>query len=227
VRLGSRAWTDLDLEASPVLLIPLGATEQHGPHLPLETDTLIARAVAHTAAAGRDDVVVAPALAYGSSGEHRGFPGTLSLGQDVLELAVVELVRSAAGFAAVVLLSWHGGNAEPLARAVTTLRREGRPVACWQPSLEGGDAHAGRVETSLMLAIAPELVGDERPIGATDSLGMLLPVLRTQGVKAVSASGVLGDARGATDAEGRALLRDLSADLTAVFDAARSTASPA
>jgi creatinine amidohydrolase len=227
VRLGARAWTDLDLDALPVLVLPLGATEQHGPHLPLETDTLIARAIAHAAAAGRDDVVVAPALPYGSSGEHRGFPGTLSLGQDALELAVVELVRSAAGFAGVVLLAWHGGNAEPLARAVARLCEEGRRVACWQPSLEGGDAHAGRIETSLMLAIAPELVGDERPIGATDPVQRLLPVLRERGVRAVSASGVLGDARGATDTEGRELLRDLSADFTAVVDAARSTSSPA
>jgi creatinine amidohydrolase len=227
VRLGARAWPDLDLGVPSLLVIPLGATEQHGPHLPLETDTLIARAIAHTAAAARDDVVVAPALPYGSSGEHQGFPGTLSLGQDVLELAVVELVRSAAGFAAVVLVAWHGGNAEPLARAVTRLCEEGRRVACWQPSLEGGDAHAGRIETSLMLAIAPELVGDERPIGATDPVESLLPVLREQGVRAVSASGVLGDARGASDTEGRELLRDLSADFAAVVDAARSTSSPA
>ena len=126
----------------------------------------------------RDDVVVAPALPYGSSGEHSGFPGTLSLGQAALEAALVELVRSAAAFRDVTLLSWHGGNAEPVARAVARLRAEGRRVHLWEPHVDGGDAHAGRVETSLMLALAPELVRDERPVGATQPIDELLPRLR-------------------------------------------------
>jgi creatinine amidohydrolase len=210
-----------------MLVVPLGATEQHGPHLPLETDTLIAGAIADAAAAGRAGVVVAPALPFGASDEHAGFPGTLSLGQEGLEAAVAALVRSAEGFAAVVLLSWHGGNAEPLGRAVGRLRDEGRRVACWQPPHGGGDAHAGRVETSLMLAIAPELVGAERPVGTTEPLAVLLPALREHGVRAASPTGVLGDARGASAEEGRALLRDLVADFTAFVDAARPAPAPA
>jgi mycofactocin precursor peptide peptidase len=219
VRLGARAWPDLDPGARPVLVIPLGATEQHGPQLPLETDTLIARAIAEAAVAGREDVVAAPALAYGASGEHAGFPGTLSLGQAVLEEAVVELVRSADAFEGVVLVSWHGGNAEPLARAVRRLREEGRRVVSWRPRVEG-DAHAGRVETSLMLAIAPELVGRDRPVGVTAPVESLLPALRERGVRAVSPNGVLGDARGATAQEGHELLEQLVADLTAFLDVA-------
>jgi creatinine amidohydrolase len=227
VRLGACTWPELDRDAPSALVIPLGATEQHGPHLPLETDTLIACAIAEAAAAGRPDIVIAPALPYGSSDEHRGFPGTLSLGRDALEAAVIALVRSTEHFAAVVLLSWHGGNVDPLARAVSRLREEGRRVACWQPSHECGDAHAGRVETALMLAIAPELVGEERPVGATEPLGLLLPRLREHGIKAVSLSGVLGDARGATAQKGRDLLRDLVAEFTAFVDGARSTRAPA
>jgi len=225
VRLGSCRWPDLDPDARRLLVIPLGATEQHGPHLPLETDTLIASALAEATAARRRDVAAAPAVPYGSSGEHSGFPGTLSLGQAALEAVVVELVRSADHFEAVVLVCCHGGNAEPVARAVTRLRREGRSVACWQPSVEGGDAHAGRVETSLMLAIAPELVGEERPVGATPRLEKLLPALREHGVKAVSPNGVLGDARGASEQEGRSLLEDLVADLSGFLDANRPTRS--
>ncbi len=227
MRLGACAWPDLESNPRPVLVVPLGATEQHGPHLPLETDTLIAGAIAEAAAAGRRGVVVAPALPYGSSGEHAGFPGTLSVGQAALEAVVVELVRSADDFAAVVLLPWHGGNAEPLARATTRLRAEGRPVTCWQPAIDGGDAHAGRVETSLMLAIAPGLVGDERPVGATEPVEFLLPLLRGRGIRAVSPNGVLGDARGATAREGRELLSDLVAAFTAFLDVARITLSPA
>src|SRR3954453_2101270 len=105
VRLGAATWPELR-DAPSVLLLPLGATEQHGPHLPLETDTLIAVALADGVARVRGDVVVAPALPFGSSGEHAGFPGTLSVGQEVLEAAVVELVRSASQFRAVVVVSW-------------------------------------------------------------------------------------------------------------------------
>jgi creatinine amidohydrolase len=220
VRLG--AWTSADLRHGQpsVLLIPLGATEQHGPHLPLQTDTVIATALADGVAARRSNVAVAPALPYGSSGEHAGFAGTLSLGQEAFEAAVVQLVRSAESFDSVILLSWHGGNAEPLARAVALLRAEGRRVTSWQPSLDAADAHAGRTETSLMLALAHELVGDDRPVGATEDLADLMPELRAHGVRAVAPNGVLGDARGASKEEGWALLAELVDDLTARLETA-------
>lgn len=219
MRLGPSTWPDLGADAPRRLLIPLGATEQHGPHLPLQTDTLIAVAIAEAAAAERRDVVIAPALPYGASGEHAGFPGTLSLGRAAVEAAVVELVRSADHFDDVVLLSWHGGNAQPVHRAVTRLRGEGRRVSAWQPALGGGDAHAGRVETSLMLAVAPALVGVQRPAGVTEPVAALMPALHEYGVKAVSPTGVLGDARGASVTEGRALLAALAADLEAFLRA--------
>jgi mycofactocin precursor peptide peptidase len=200
------------------LLIPLGATEQHGPHLPLSTDTLIASGIAEAVAARRSDVAVAPALPYGSSGEHSGFPGTLSLGQAAVQATVVELVRSADGFRDVTLVSWHGGNAEPVARGVTQLRGEGRNVHVWGPKVEGADAHAGWLETCLMLALAPDLVRDERPVGATEPIDVLLPRLRQEGVAAVSANGVLGDARGAVARDGRALLERFVAEIEALLD---------
>ena len=218
MRLGARSWPELT--GSLVLLLPLGATEQHGPHLPLETDTTIAAALAEAVGSRHAGVAVAPVLAYGSSGEHAGFPGTLSLGPEVLELAVVELVRSADAFDAVVVVSWHGGNAEPLARAVARLRDERRQVSVWSRRVRG-DLHAGRTETSLMLALAPELVGDERPHETTEPLDALLPTLRAGGVAAVSRSGVLGDARGASAEEGRELLAAFVRDLGAFVDAAR------
>jgi len=218
VRLGCATFPELLGRVDIHLLIPLGATEQHGPHLPLSTDTLIASGVAEAVADVRDDTVVAPALPYGSSGEHSAFPGTLSLGQAALETALVELVRSAAGFRDVTLVSWHGGNAEPVARAVARLRTEGQAVHLWEPRVDGGDAHAGWVETSLMLALAPDLVRDERPVGATQPIDELLPRLRENGVAAVSPNGVLGDARDATPDDGRRLLEQFVVEIDALLD---------
>ncbi len=218
MRLATRTWPELDHDAPTRLLLPLGATEQHGPHLPLATDTMIASAVAECAARNRREVAVGPALPYGASGEHAGFPGTLSLGLEAMETALVELVRSADHFADIVLVSWHGGNAEAVRRAVARSRADGRAVSAWEPRLpDGSDAHAGRIETSLMLAIAPEMVGDHRPAGPSQPLATLLPELRRHGVRAVSPSGVLGDAREASAVEGRALLAALGADLTALL----------
>ncbi len=113
-------------------MVPLGATEQHGPQLPLGTDTIIAVALASSL----EDAVIAPALPYGSSGEHDGFPGTLSIGQAALSHVLVELVRSS-DFARVLFVSAHGGNAEPLAAAVRELRDEGQRSVGVVTSVEG------------------------------------------------------------------------------------------
>ncbi|MDP9434422.1 MAG: mycofactocin biosynthesis peptidyl-dipeptidase MftE, partial [Actinomycetota bacterium] len=138
-----------------MLVVPLGATEQHGPHLPLSTDTDVAVALAQRLGSRRGEIDVAPAVPYGASGEHAGFAGTLSVGQAALELLLVELVRSATGtWTRVLLLSAHGGNADPVRRAVGLLRAESRDVRAWSPSWPG-DAHAGRTETSVQLALSP------------------------------------------------------------------------
>jgi len=209
-RLADLTWPEAGRRAGDgaVLLVPVGATEQHGPHLPLSTDTDLAAAVATAAARRLRDAMVAPPVAYGSSGEHQGFPGTLSVGAEVTESLLVELVRSAtATFGRVVLVSTHGGNAGPVGRAVALLRSEGRDVRAWGPGW-GGDAHAGRTETSLMLVVAPERVhlgaaeaGDTRPVAE------LLPELQRIGVRAVSPNGVLGDPGEATPRQGRDLLQ--------------------
>jgi mycofactocin precursor peptide peptidase len=218
-RLARLAWPAVP--AGAVLVVPLGATEQHGPHLPIGTDTAVAEALADRLAAARPDALVAPALAYGSSGEHADFAGTLSIGQAGLELVVTELVRSADTFAGTVLVSAHGGNARPLARAVNTLTAEGRRVLAWSPhALPDGDAHAGRTETSLMLALAPsDVVVEAAERGDTRPLAALAVSLRSGGVRSVSPNGVLGDPYGATAAEGHRLLDAFAADLIATVNA--------
>jgi creatinine amidohydrolase len=198
------------LGGGAVVVVPVGSLEQHGPHLPLDTDTVIAQAVA-AGVAERLGGWCAPPVAYGSSGEHQSFPGTISIGTPVLGQLVVELVRSLRYWASrVVLVNGHGGNLEAVRAAVELLVAEGhdvRPVWCAAP---GMDAHAGRAETSLMLHLWPDSVRlDRAEPGNTAPLAALMPHLRAGGVAAVSRNGVLGDPRGASAEEGRRLLADL------------------
>ena len=204
-RLDEVAWPSIP--NSPLLLVPLGSTEQHGPHLPLTVDSVIAEAVARLAGE-RLGAVVAPVLAYGSSGEHQQFAGTLSIGQDALRLLLVELTRSARTWAArVVLVNGHGGNAPVLSEVVPTLRAEGHDVAWLGLGVPGGDAHAGRTETSIMLHLAPERVGAFAEVeGSARPLVELMPALRAGQLREVAPNGVLGDPRRSTAAEGAALL---------------------
>jgi creatinine amidohydrolase len=213
--LGSMTWPEVDsLAPAAVVAVPIGSTEQHGPHLPVGTDTEVARSLCRRLAERCPNVVVAPALPYGSSGEHAGFAGTVSIGSAVLATVVVELGRSLDHFGGVVFVSAHGGNADALAEAVATLRAEGRDVLAWSPQVPGGDAHAGRTETSLMLALDPGTVRRaEATAGDTRPLAELLPRLRADGVAAVSPNGVLGDPAGASAEEGAALVDALAGDL--------------
>jgi mycofactocin precursor peptide peptidase len=212
--LGDRVWPEVP---AATVLVPLGALEQHGPHLPLDTDARVASAVARRAAASDDALLVAPPLGYGASGEHEGFPGTLSIGHEALRAVLVELGRSAFRWASrLVLVNGHGGNLPTVPDAVTQLRYEGRDAA-WSPCVvAGGDAHAGRTETSILLALDPGSVrtGSAEP-GATAPLAELLPALRSGGVAAVSPNGVLGDPTGANAREGERLLAEMAAVLRA------------
>ena len=92
-----------ELPEAPLLVVPLGSVEQHGHHLPLGTDTSVACAAAEAAVASLDGVLLAPALAYGASGEHEGFPGTISIGTEALTGLLVEYGRSACRWAGRVL----------------------------------------------------------------------------------------------------------------------------
>jgi creatinine amidohydrolase len=211
-QLGERTWPEIG--ERPALLVPVGSLEQHGPHLPLDTDARIAAAVC---ARIPGPVLVAPPVGYGASGEHEGFPGTVSIGHEALRLLLVELGRSAARWAGRVLfVNGHGGNVPTLVGAVRLLRDEGRDAA-WVACAPGGDAHAGRTETSLMLALDPACVRPRWAAGNTASLGDLLPAMRAGGVAAVSANGVLGDPTGASPDEGERMLAAMAADLIAAL----------
>lgn len=201
---------------TPTVLVPVGSTEQHGPHLPLDTDTRIATAVA-TAVARAAESVVAPPICYGASGEHRGFPGTVSIGTEALVSLLVEYGRSACDWAGRLLfVNGHGGNVDALAAAVPRLRGEGRDVAWCPCASDGADAHAGHTETSLLLHLSPELVDSTRiRRGNTATLATLMPDLRRGGVAAVSEAGVLGDPTTASAAAGERILAEMTQDCAA------------
>jgi mycofactocin precursor peptide peptidase len=217
--LGGATWPDLP--ERPLLLVPLGALEQHGHHLPLATDTTVACAVAEAAAGEVDGALLAPALAYGASGEHEDFPGTISIGTEALTGLLVEYGRSAGRWAGrVLLVNGHGGNLDALRTAVPQLRDEGRDVAWFPCGVAGADAHAGRTETSLVLHVEPLAVLADRAVaGDATPIAQLLPRLRAEGVRAVSPTGVLGDPAGASAEEGGELLADLAGRLAGAVTA--------
>lgn len=201
--------------AGHVLAVPLGSTEQHGPHLPLTTDAEIATALVVGLSSARADVTAAPVLSYGASGEHDDFPGTLSIGETALELLLIELGRSAClTYGRLLFVNAHGGNAQAVRQAVSRLRDEGRNVRAWSPDWRG-DAHAGRVETSLMLHLAAERVQIERAVAGNPSpIAELMMQMRSGGVAAVSQNGVLGDPTGASAGEGAHMLATAIGDLS-------------
>ena len=163
------------------LVVPLGSTEQHGPHLPTMTDSAVVEALALRAAAlasTRIPVLVAPTLPYGCSHHHLPFGGTMSLTTSTYVELICELVAGLAeqGFRSVVLLNGHGGNDAALRVAVDRLTNEIRcdahvaATSYWllaaarSGSSRWEPGHAGHFETSVMLALNPDLVDlDLRP----------------------------------------------------------------
>lgn len=161
------------IQQARVGLLPVGAMEQHGPHLPVGTDWYIASYIAGEVAMSKERLLV-PGLQVGVSREHRQFWGTLTVSPNALREQAVSLARSLArhGLHKIVFVNGHGSNCGPLEDAVRDLRDEKifAFVFNWWQSIAATlrtlfpdpTAHAGSIETSLMLAIEPELVSFER-----------------------------------------------------------------
>lgn len=190
-----------------LVVVPLGSWEQHGPHLPPDTDTVIISAVVAAATAGRQGITVAPTLGITASDEHAGFGGTLSIGTEATAAAVVAIARSASWASGVLFANGHGGNADALTIAREAMDHEGLVHDVWSlPPYDGADLHAGRTETSVMLHIAPGSVDMSRAVAGTGGAAHdLLATMREGGVRAVSPTGVLGDPTTATADHGRAV----------------------
>ena len=170
-------WTDADAAGTDLALLPVGSTEQHGPHAPLSTDILIAEAVADAAAAAYDDeVVVAPPFPYGVSEEHRAFRGTLWLSPETFRSALRDVTTSLIhnGWRRVIYVNGHGGNIEALDEVAADVSRheDGYAVAFTWFNAIGEHAakmgHAGPLETAMLRAHYPGLVHEDRVEAARD-----------------------------------------------------------
>jgi creatinine amidohydrolase len=219
-------WVELESllgEAPRTAVVALGSTEQHGPHLPLGTDTLIAEALAERFCARVEDAIQCPVVSLGCAPEHAAFPGTLDLGAGTLRATLLALVRSLRqhGFGHAFVFSAHGGNCATLADALPALREAAAPMrvtaftdlaaltdalhrtaAAAGVAPEAAGHHAGEIETSIVLALRPGAV-------RTDALtaGHVDPTADPQSlfyprVRRTTSSGVIGDPRGAAAARG-------------------------
>ena len=243
-------WADLpapafhDLPDDLVAVLPCGATEQHGPHLPLSVDTVLTEAVttwALAALAPDQNVLVLPPLTITKSGEHDAHPGTLSLSAETLLAVLRDVGASVArsGVKRMVLLNGHGGNTAVLEIAARDLRMAHGlivVVSSWFGFAEYAghfdtdtlvhDLHAGDVETSAMLAVCPghvamSLAVDFRP--AMMDWAADFPAIGLAGQPArpgwiiddIATQGACGNAAAATVEKGEALLASAGRNLAA------------
>ena len=201
------------------MLLTLGSWEQHGPHLPFDTDTIIINSVVtqamHDSQINANEFMIAPTVAISASDEHAGFPGTLSTGTEALAQSVVAICRSASWSLGVCIVNGHGGNTDALARISSALTHEKITHSIWSlPSYDGADMHAGHTETSVMLHVAPDKVQTDRiERGTVGDSSALVAQMRTSGVAGVSDNGVLGDPTTATKEHGFAVMNLYSTSL--------------
>lgn len=224
-----------DRATEAVAVLPIASHEQHGEHLPLGTDTLLAQAVVERALTDREDVVLCPPLPYGFSGHHQ-FACALSLRPATLLQVLGDLLDSLvdAGFTRILVVNGHGGNSEMMSQAVKLAALRHRVVAgfCNYWDLldgHGGPGHAGRFETDLMAAAHPELVrpGGTGPTELPLFDQRLVPGLHVERHGEWGRTGGVTDPPGPGDAEaGERQLTAAAHALAACIDALRETAVP-
>ena len=179
MHLTEATWTEAARLETELAVLPVGSTEQHGPHAPLGTDALAAEAIAREGVDRADrEVAVAPPVPVGVAEEHRHFAGTLWVAPDTFRAYVRETVASLAhhGWDRVVVVNGHGGNVAPLREACARLTRDEAAYAVpftWfdaidTDDLERGMGHGGPVETSLVRHLRPDLVEEAQFKAAAD-----------------------------------------------------------
>lgn len=227
-------WEKID-NGFDTVIIPIAAIEQHGPHLPLNTDVLLGEAMAEQTAQRLGNALVAPAVRPGCSDHHLDFAGSLSISEELMDKIICEYCKcyEKHGFKVIVLLPSHGGNFIPVQKTSERLKREYEPkgikivpladlerlvrLSCkalipygFTPQQVGW--HAGAGETTGVMALRPELVKEDRFVEGYTGNELEFMKLMVGGMKAVSSNGILGDPRGSTAEMGKKLLECVADD---------------
>jgi len=230
MHLREATWTDAAAVDTDVALLPVGSTEQHGPHAPLGTDVLTAETVAAAGADAYDgEVVVAPAIPVGVAEEHRDFAGTLWASEDTFRAYVRETIESLAhhGWTRVVVVNGHGGNVAPLREVCARVSRDGDAYGVaytWFDAVDASDmGHGGPVETSLLQHRHGALVhGDRLNVAAADGADgwgeWVSGVNLAYDTAEFSENGTVGDPREGSAERGERLLDDASDALVELLD---------
>jgi len=193
MKLNEMTWEEV--KGRETAVIPVGSIEQHGPHLPLETDSLIAEAVSRKIAS-KINAVVVPSVRYGVSIEHMDFPGTISLSKEIFAGKISDICSSLLkhGFKKIILVNGHGGNSKTL----EALKLRNVKYVDIIKQIKGYD-HAGEIETSLMFFLYPEKVRT----GRIKKQEFKFPGKGEWRTIEHSKSGVLGDPTKATAEKGQ------------------------
>lgn len=234
------SWTDVEAmpdKANVVIIQPVGAIEQHGPHLPIVVDAAIATAVIGQALEKLEADIPAyalPTLCYGKSNEHWHFPGTITLSATTLMTTLIEVAESLyrSGFRKLVLMNAHGGQPQVMEIVARDLHQKYEdfsvfPLFTWRVPHNAGELlsdkekelgiHAGDAETSVLLSILPDQVNmaaavceypQELPEASLLSMEGKLPFAWT--TRDLSRSGVMGDATVATPEKGDRIMASVS-----------------
>jgi creatinine amidohydrolase len=229
-----------------VVIVPIGSIEQHGPHLPLDVDVSVPYLLAVRAAVRCADlpVLVALPLSLGVAHYKMGEPGTISLRLETFLDVVRDVARSIwrNGFRRIVLLNGHGGNIHPVGAAAVSLSEEDvwtipltywqmvpQELAAWSETDAGSIGHAGEWETSLQLALRPQLVDMSRAVADMWQIRFRPEVAtfaRYSERRRVTASSVIGDATAASRDKGERLLAVLDERLETLCRDLHATEPP-
>lgn len=234
MHLQEATWTEADAVETDKALLPVGSTEQHGPHAPLGTDTLTAKTVAEAGADAYDDeVVVAPPISVGVAEEHRDFAGTLWVSEDTFREYVRETITSLAhhGWDRVIVVNGHGGNVDALREVCGRVSRRGDAYAVaftWFDAVDAPDmGHGGPVETSLLHHAHADTVRadrlEEAAADGADGWGeWVSSVNLAYDTSEFSENGTVGDPRGGSAERGEQLLDEASTALGTLLNAVAS-----